>query len=218
MINKYDETKAMDYENGFYLTTMPSRIGNILAHYELYKMITNIPGDVVECGVFRGGSLIQWATFRELIENENSRKIIGFDMFGPFPEAHNAGDEVFRNKWLNETGGDYLEKEELERALSLKNIGNVELIKGDILKTLDDYVQMNPFMRISLLHIDTDIYEPSKKALEVLYDRVVTGGIIIADDYGVAGETDAFDEFFNNKAKLRKLSISHKKPSYMVKE
>ena len=159
-----------------------------------------------------------WSVFRELIENENSRKIIGFDMFGPFPEAHNAGDEVFRNKWLDETGGDYLEIEELEKALSLKNIGNVELIKGDILTTLDRYVQMNPFMRISLLHIDTDIYEPSKKALEVLYDRVVTGGIIIADDYGVAGETDAFDEFFDGKAKLQKLPISHKKPSYMIKE
>ena len=49
MINKFDETKPMDYENGFYLTTAPSRIGNILAHYELYKMITNLPGDVVEC-------------------------------------------------------------------------------------------------------------------------------------------------------------------------
>lgn len=218
MINKFDESKSMDYENGFYLTTQPSRMGNILAHYELYKQIINLPGDVVECGVFRGGSLIQWATFRELLENENSRKIIGFDMFGPFPEAHNEGDKAFRKKWIDETGGDYLEKEELEKALELKRIQNVELVKGDILKTLDAYIENNPFMRISLLHIDTDIYEPAKKALEVLYDRVVVGGVIIADDYGVAGETDAFDEFFKGKAKLMKLPISHKKPSYLIKE
>ena len=50
MINKYDETKAMDYENGFYLTSSVSRLGNIMAHYELYKKIIGIPGDVVELG------------------------------------------------------------------------------------------------------------------------------------------------------------------------
>lgn len=87
MINKFDENKQWDYENGFYLTSKPYRIGNILSHYELYKKIVNLPGNVVELGVFKGGSLIQFATFRELLENENSRKIIGFDIFGEFPKA-----------------------------------------------------------------------------------------------------------------------------------
>lgn len=44
MIGIYDETKAFTYENGFYLTSEPYRMGNILAHYELYKMITGLPG------------------------------------------------------------------------------------------------------------------------------------------------------------------------------
>ena len=39
MINKYDMTKSFDYENGFYLTSEPYRMGNILAHYELYKKL-----------------------------------------------------------------------------------------------------------------------------------------------------------------------------------
>lgn len=55
MINQYEIEKSFNYENGFYLTSKPSRMGNILAHYEVYKMITNLPGDVVELGVFRGG-------------------------------------------------------------------------------------------------------------------------------------------------------------------
>ncbi len=55
MINRFDETKAFDYENGFYLTSRVSRMGNILAHYELYKKIIDRPGAIVECGVFRGG-------------------------------------------------------------------------------------------------------------------------------------------------------------------
>ena len=87
MIGKYDEEKCFDYENGFYLTSQPYRLGNILAHYELYKKILDIPGDVIELGVFKGGGLIQFATFRELLENEKSRKIVGFDVFGEFPEG-----------------------------------------------------------------------------------------------------------------------------------
>lgn len=69
MINKFYEEKNFEYENGFYLTSPPSRLGNIMAHYELYKKILTLPGDVVELGVFKGGSLIQFATFRELLEN-----------------------------------------------------------------------------------------------------------------------------------------------------
>lgn len=44
MINQYDETKDFFYENGFYLTSKPYRMGNILAHYEIYKKILNIGG------------------------------------------------------------------------------------------------------------------------------------------------------------------------------
>ena len=55
MIGKYDESLSMDYENGFYLTSKPYRMGNIMAHYEIYKMITDLPGEVVECGVYKGG-------------------------------------------------------------------------------------------------------------------------------------------------------------------
>ena len=65
MIAKYDERKCFDYENGFYLTSDVYRMGNQMAHYELYKKILNLPGDVIELGVFKGGSLIQFATFRE---------------------------------------------------------------------------------------------------------------------------------------------------------
>ena len=48
----FDFDKAWDYENGFFLTSHPTRIGKLLAHYELYKRIVELPGQVVECGVF----------------------------------------------------------------------------------------------------------------------------------------------------------------------
>ena len=55
IIGKYDTDNKMNYENGFYLTSEPYRMGNILAHYELYKKILELPGDVIELGVFKGG-------------------------------------------------------------------------------------------------------------------------------------------------------------------
>ena len=49
----FDTEKKWDYENGFYITSELKRIGKILAHYELYKKITDLPGEVIEwldCG------------------------------------------------------------------------------------------------------------------------------------------------------------------------
>ena len=221
MINQFDENKDFMYENGFYLTSKPYRIGNIISHYELYKKIIGLPGEVVELGAYKGSSLIQWATFRELLENESSRKIIGFDMFGEFPDTNKVNsDKEFIQKWNEMFKEEFITPEEIYESLNLKNIENVELVKGDIHKTLPEYISKNKHLRISLLHIDTDVYEPSKLGLEILYDLVVPNGLIIFDDYGIIeGETLAVDEFIADKKQiLRKFPFSHKKPVYIIKE
>lgn len=91
-------------------------------------------------------------------------------------------------------------------------------MKGNIVNTIPEYIAQHDKLKISLLHIDVDVYEPTKIALEYLYDRVVPGGLIVFDDYGtVAGETKAVDEFFQDKnVQLSKLPISHI-PSFVVK-
>ena len=221
MIAKYDTDKAFDYENGFYLTSKPYRMGNILAHYELYKKIIDLPGDVVELGVFKGGSLIQFATFRELLENQNSRKIIGFDVFGKFPETNSMdSDKKFAKEWNERFTDDFVDKMDIENSISEKKFENIYLVKGLIEETLEKYIEDNPHIRIAMLHIDTDIYEPAIFALNKLYDRIVPGGIIVLDDYAtVEGETVAVDEFFANKnVKINKFPFSHSKPSWIVKE
>lgn len=221
MINQYDENKDFFYENGFYLTSQPYRIGNILAHYEVYKKITALPGIVLEIGVFKGASLIQWATFRELIENEKSRKIIGFDMFGQFPQSKAIKSDIqFIEKWNNKFSNEFISKQEIYQSLAHKNISNVTLIEGDIRETLPKFLKDNPALRIALLHIDTDVYEPCKVTLDLCWDKVVKGGIILFDDYAtIEGETIAVDEFFKDKKKrFYKFSFSHEKPSYIIKD
>ncbi|MBU1007791.1 TylF/MycF family methyltransferase [Candidatus Dependentiae bacterium] len=215
----FDTKECWNYENGFYLTSDIRRISKLLAHYELYKKIVNLPGEVLEFGVYKGSSLIRFLTFREILESPYSRKVIGFDVFGEFPKSqHLATDKSFVQKFETE-GGNGIPEKTLEKALFNKEFKNFELIKGDILKTLPKYLKKHPELKISLLHIDVDVYEPTKIVLEQCYNKLVPGGIIVFDDYGtVHGETKAIDEFFLNKdVEIQKNPIAHI-PSFICKK
>lgn len=215
----YDLNKKFEYENGFYATANASRFSKFISHLEFFRQTSNVRGEIVEFGIFKGNSFFRWIKFRELLEQTFSRKIIGFDIFGEFPEANFDGDIAKRNAFVEETnGGVSISFEEMNDLLNKQGLNeNVDIIKGDILVTLDDYLEKNPHLKISLLHIDVDLYEPSKHILEKLFDRVTKGGIIIFDDYGAfAGTNKAVDDFFNNNIEVKKLSFSHA-ISYIIK-
>ena len=86
---KFDTQSMYDYETNFHLTANEERMSKLITHYEAFKLSQNIPGEIVECGVFKGASLIRFLTFRDLIEKKDKRKIIGFDAFGKFPRPKN---------------------------------------------------------------------------------------------------------------------------------
>ncbi len=215
----YDLTRRFEYENGFYATADPSRFSKFVTHLELFKQTSTIRGEIVEFGIFKGNSFFRWIKFRDLLEQTNSRKVIGFDVFGDFPEANFEGDKASRDAFVAETnGGKSISLEEINSLLDQQGLQkNVEVIKGNILLTLDAYLEKNPQLRISLLHIDVDLYEPTKHVLERLYDKVAKGGVIIFDDYGAfAGANKAIDDFFQNKVEIKKLPFTHS-ISYIVK-
>jgi len=208
-----------DYENAFYWFSHPSRLGKLVAQYELYKLIIDLPGDVFELGVFKSTSLVRFSTFRQILENVHSRKIIGFDAFGSFPtDKVESYDDVRFIESFSEKAGDGLKKEEIELILKAKAFENVELVKGNVFDTLPAYFEKYPSTRLCLLHLDMDVKEPTEYALNLLYDRVVPGGLIIFDDYStVAGETDAVDVFLAKKGlAIKKLSYNYI-PSYAIK-
>lgn len=215
----YDLDKRFEYENGFYATANPSRFSKFITHLEFFKRTSEVRGEIIEFGIFKGNSFFRWIKFRDLLEQTSSRKIIGFDIFGDFPEAHFEEDKAKRDAFVAETnGGVSISYEEINELLKKQGLSeNVDIIKGDILVTLDKYLAENPHLKISLLHIDVDLYEPSKHILERLFDKVTKGGIIIFDDYGAfAGTNKAVDEFFENNVEVKKLPYSHA-ISYIVK-
>jgi hypothetical protein len=64
----FNTDNEWDYENGFYLTSHVTRLCKLLAQFELYKSIVNLPGHVVECGVYKGASLIMYAFILHVTE------------------------------------------------------------------------------------------------------------------------------------------------------
>lgn len=216
-INPFRPESAWDYENGFYLTTHPKRIGKLLAQYEIYKLIMGLPGQVVELGVFKGTSLMRLLTFRELLENSNSRQILGFDNFGTFPPQSEAADAAFISEWEIEAGTGF-SVEAVDAFIRAKPFANYELIAGDVTSTVPDFLTANPHFRIALLHLDLDVYGPTKEMLDLLFPRIVPGGVVMVDDYAHApGATRALDEFLERSPQqLIKSPIAHI-PAYFTK-
>lgn len=158
--------------------------------------------------------LLAWAKLSSILEPINhTRKIIGFDTFEGFPNIHekdtHTGDSThFRKGGLR--GSSYqnvlkaIEVYDLNRPL--QHIPKIEIIKGDLMETADRYVQENPHLVVSLLYLDLDLYEPTRKALEVFVPRMTNGSIICFDELNAKmfpGETIAVQEVLG----LRNLRI-----------
>jgi len=215
-----DFAKQFDYENNFYLTAPVNRISKFAMHLELFRRTSGLAGDIVECGVFKGASFSRFIKFRGLFENPLSRKMIGFDTFGEYPQAQYEKDMEKRKQFVREAGSKSIEKERLIEVLQKLDLHeNVELIEGDILKTVPAYKFRNPHLKISLLHIDVDLYEATAVCLKELYPLVVKGGIVILDDYDAfPGAKKAIDEFFyGKKTKISRLPYSDRLPFVEVK-
>lgn len=190
------EIDAYEAENSFYLRSHPSRLAKLLAHYELYRKITHLPGAVVEMGVYKGASFMRFAGFREILENAHSRQLIGFDAFGSFPRdgITSAADQNFIEHFET-AGGEGISRRDLEGLLDAKGFTNTELVEGNIFDTVPRFLAERPAAKIALLHLDLDVYEPTAFALDQLLPRMVRGGLVVFDDYGlVEGATRAADE------------------------
>lgn len=219
MIKMPDFNKMYEYETYYHLTLDVSRLGKFIAHYEAFKMARDIPGAIVECGVFKGTSFVRFAMFRELLGNYFSSRIIGFDVFSDeYPDTEFQEDRAQREKWINTAGPSSISPKQLEDVFSHLKIENYEIVPGDARKTIPRYVQEHPELKISILNIDIDFVEPTLCVLEYLYDRVMSGGVVLLDNYSAFhGDTKGVDEFFNGKKVFIKRFPFAQRPCYIVK-
>jgi hypothetical protein len=180
-------------------------------------MTQEVPGDIMEFGIFKGCSFVRLCAFRDAFENL-SKKIIGFDVFGAFPDNGLATDfdKQLRHKYADGFSQHSISRDQLIAVLRNKRIENTELIQGDIQETLPEFTRQNPEIKVSLIHMDVDIHGPSKVIIETLYQRLSKGGVLIFDNYdALKGEAKAVDEYFG-KEKIQYLPFC-KSPCYIVK-
>lgn len=204
--------------NQFLKKTNVNRLQKILAKYELFKKVINIPGDICECGVFKGSGIFTWVKLMMIFKPNNDFKVVGFDLFGKKKEKLNFKYKIDKKvqAWHNfET----IKPNELQKICEGWGFKNLKIYPGDVKKTTKKYAKENFGSRISLLYLDVDNYDGTLAILKNLYSKMAKGGIIVFDEYGFKGhgESEAIDKFFKNKkVKLKSLSWANSPTSYIT--
>ena len=183
-------------------------ITKFLARNEVFLKQLDVHGSVVELGVARGASLMTWSHLSAIYEPSNyTREIIGFDTFAGFPslDAQDTDSEgISEHLRLGGFSVGVNMKEDIEESIRvhdltrfLGHIPKVRLVRGDIETTLPSFIESNPHLVVSLLHLDADLYRPTRIGLELLIPRIPRGGVIVFDEINsrlFPGETVALIE------------------------
>ncbi len=157
-----------------------------LARYEIFKKVMGIKGSIIECGVYFGNGLMTYSQLSAALEPINyNRRIIGFDTFcgnkgetkNDLPSKAAAG--------LTQAQYDIDSENEILKCINiydknrfLNHISKVELVRGDIIKTIPQYIIENPHLIVSILELSVNLYEPTKVALKHILPRMTKGSII----------------------------------------
>jgi len=171
-----------------------------------------VPGDIVQCGVWNGGAGALMAFVAMQCDLE--RDIWLFDSFQGMPKpTEKDGDSAWSCWKVPDFIGAPQKVRNILRKLHIPH-GRVHIVGG----WFQDTFPSTPVNQISLLHIDADWYESVKLCLEYFYDRVIPGGFIVLDDYGLYGCKEAVDEFIAQRGLGVKLIHSTKVGCYFQKE
>lgn len=158
---------------------------------EIFKRVLNVQGDVMECGVNWGGGLMTFAQLSAIFEPVNlQRRIVGFDTFAGFSQV-DGKDQHSQVYTAERRAGGYSadSHDDLLEAIRLYDsnrfighIGKVELVRGDVAQSVPDYLAREPQTVVSLLHLDLDLYEPTKLCIEQFVPRMPKGAVIVFDE------------------------------------
>ena len=169
-------------------------IATFINRNEIYKKILSNHGCIIDCGVNQGSSLFTWMHLRNIYEPYNSsRYIYGFDTFDGFYSLDRLKDskgiyldkQKFKNFSYNQSYEEINESLKYHESVQVtKHLPKTEIIKGDAIKTIPKFIKDNPHTFISLLHLDFDIYQPTKVALRTFIKRMSKGAIIAFDELG----------------------------------
>ena len=183
--------EVFDSFNEFIFSADTKVLGKLVARSVLFNRVIGVPGDIVECGVFKGSGIFTWLKLKKILAPNSFKKIIGFDFFdkdGLINELSGRDSEQMDALFAAcDFQPDVEYKTTLESMLVEAgfNHDEFELIQGDISKTSVDIVDKRPGFKISLLYMDLDVEKPTYDTLCALWPNVSRGGIVVFDEYAV---------------------------------
>lgn len=201
----------------------------LLAHYEMFKLIADLPGSIVELGVFRGAGLFTWSMLLETFcPGDRSRKAYGFDHFAGYKYGSEDGAA---KPWTERTAGVIEPNRALAMGLAelhnrdnlLPGVERCRIIDGDISLTVPRFVEEAQGVRIAMLYFDVNVYQPTMIGLEHLYPLVMPGGVVAFNGYGAPpwqGEAQAIEEYFakhGGQPVMRKFPFSTHPSAFFIK-
>ncbi|MDH3288412.1 MAG: crotonobetainyl-CoA--carnitine CoA-transferase [Betaproteobacteria bacterium] len=202
---------------GLYFTS--KSLSRVLFFYEIYRKILSTHGVIMEFGVRWGQSLAVLSALRGLFEPFNRhRKIIGFDTFAGFrgmgPEDGERCECVDGSFSVSKGYDAYLERQlSLGDGLNpIPHLKKFELVKGDAMQTIPDYLHRHPETIVSLAIFDFDIYKPTKAALQAIKPHLMKGSVLVFDelcDDIFPGETLALAEVLGlNNVRVQRMPMT----------
>jgi len=217
----FDESLGtnMDKLRNFTKFVPRQNLSLFLAKNLIFEKILNIHGHIIECGVFLGGGLTTWGQLSAIYEPYNNvRRIIGFDNFSGFEKIHEK-DKLDNVDFCKEGGMGIESQEDIKNAIKLfdlnrpiGHIPRIDVVKGDALQTIPNFLEENPHLVVSLLYLDFDLYEPTKIAIEKFLPRMPKGAIIAFDELNQKswpGETQAvFETIGINNLKIQRFPFT----------
>ncbi|MGE8408507.1 MAG: TylF/MycF/NovP-related O-methyltransferase [Pseudomonas sp.] len=184
-----------------------------LSRIELFKMVQDIPGAIVECGVYKGNSLMLYMQLSMILEPYAiNRSIIGFDTFQGFASIDEKEDPADINESMFSDTDETLIQDMIEANDLIRPVNRIprcEIVKGDILETVPAFVKTRPDLVVAMLILDTDLYSSTKVALETFLPYMPKGAIVVLDEVAYRnfpGETAALRDVLDlNKIELKRL-------------
>jgi hypothetical protein len=181
--------------------TTPERVF-VLTRAVEYILAHDIPGAFVECGVWKGGSMMAVALALTRA-GRRDRGLFLFDTYQGMPEPVAQDGEGVRTEWeknvaATHNGWNYAPLDEVRANLNTTGYPpeHLHYVVGKVEKT----VPASAPETVALLRLDTDFYESTRHELEHLFPRLSRGGVLIVDDYGAfQGARLAVDEYLREK-------------------
>ena len=185
--NKTSVTSQGVYDSYNSLMFSPDKrvFNKMVKKIELYMSVKDLPGDIVEFGVFKGAGMALFLKLKNMYEPNSLMKVIGFDYFQKdvLLDSLDGINKKSMASVLTRVDSSDLSIDSVNGRLSVYDKDNYMLVQGDAVVECRKFCTDNPGAKIKVLYMDLDTGEPTYQILRELWNRVVKGGVIVFDEY-----------------------------------